>query len=290
MGSTGRQSLLTLGTLLELGIRPLAVALARDRPGTVTPILAGIKLTAATPTSELEILAQQHRVPIVDGSAQAALAELAPDLILVSCYPHRLTNELIALPRSGCYNLHPSRLPDYRGPSPIFWQLRNGQDRLGVSVHRITDQLDRGPLLCREQPPPLVNASYNEWVDHLTAAGVRGFVRLLDGLKQGKAALTQQPAGGSYFSWPQPEDFEIDPAWRKTHIIRFISGTAELGRHFVRLDRGRRFLIESPRTGSALAGEDNGGKAASARLMLDCADGSLELSGSYLAASKGANR
>ena len=56
----------------------------------------------------------------------ARLAALAPDVILVACFSLILAAELLQAPRLGCFNLHPSLLPGYRGPAPLFWQWRLG--------------------------------------------------------------------------------------------------------------------------------------------------------------------
>lgn len=282
MGSSGEQSLITLRTLLDLGIRPLALAMPQQ-PTAAAAGLGGINLVLERPQSALAALAQRHAIPLLDTSADrgfAAMTAIAPQLILVSCYPYRLPAAVLSLPSHGCFNLHPSMLPDYRGPSPIFWQLRDGLPSLGVSVHRMTPQLDLGPLLGQARLPPQPVQSYVSWVERLSVAGTGIFVRMLDRLRQGTAALTPQHGGGSYQSWPTPADFELDSRWPARRIAHFVAGTAALGRHFLRLADGRLFIVE------ALLDYRPGEHArqrfqlAADRLVLNCADGSLQLAGS----------
>ena len=286
MGSAGLQSLISLQTLLALGIKPQALALAApQQPAPSTASLGGIGLVREQPQSAAAALAERHGIPQLRMSAEGDccdLAGMAPQLILVSCYPYRLPQELLALPPLGCFNIHPSLLPHYRGPSPIFWQLRDGLTSLGVSVHHMTPQLDKGPLLAQVRPPPQPVQSYAAWVERLSAAGVESFVRRLDALHQGCAALTPQTAGGNYRPWPKPADFEIDRHWGAGRIAYFVAGTGELGRHFIRLADGSLFVIERLLDYSPGQGPEQAIALSGDRLVLDYPDGRLELAGARL--------
>ena len=67
-------------------------------------------------------------------AALAALAAFAPDVAVVACLTRRIPAAALAVPRVGFLNLHPSLLPLYRGPQPLFWQLRDGAPT-GATVH-----------------------------------------------------------------------------------------------------------------------------------------------------------
>jgi methionyl-tRNA formyltransferase len=76
----------------------------------------------------------------------AHLRSLQPDLGLVfACY--RLRRTLFAIPRLGTLNLHLGRPPEFRGSSPGFYELMAGVPEVGVTVHRVDDGLDSGPIL-----------------------------------------------------------------------------------------------------------------------------------------------
>lgn len=70
-----------------------------------------------------------------------------PDLILICNYGHILKKEELEKPALGCLNIHPSLLPKYRGPSPIRTALLNGDKETGVTVFKLDEQIDHGPLL-----------------------------------------------------------------------------------------------------------------------------------------------
>jgi len=74
-----------------------------------------------------------------------------PDLVIVACFPYRLSETLLESIKYGGWNIHPSLLPAYRGPDPLFWQLRDGASRYGISLHQMTDTLDQGLVYCQRE-------------------------------------------------------------------------------------------------------------------------------------------
>lgn len=81
------------------------------------------------------------------------LAPLRPDLILCASFPLRIPADVLALPRFGAINGHPSLLPKYRGANPVGWALRNGDQELGFTVHYMDTGLDTGPILSQGTVP-----------------------------------------------------------------------------------------------------------------------------------------
>ena len=248
LASDGYQSLVTLQTLLAHGCRPAAIALAGGSPAPITTALGGIPLHTAARGDSLEALALQHRIPLLDGDPDALLAQLSqqppPALLLSSCYPHRLPDALLQLPEHGCFNLHPSALPQYRGPSPIFWQLRDGLRDGAVSVHRMTAQLDSGGLLLQLRQPIADGSDYAERVRQLTQSAVSALLQRLPDWLAGSISLTPQQGEASYQGWPQRNDFMLAPDWSARHSYNFIRGSAALGRALVQLDGGGLVEVE----------------------------------------------
>ncbi|MHB8416947.1 MAG: methionyl-tRNA formyltransferase [Myxococcales bacterium] len=83
--------------------------------------------------------------------AQAALAALAPELIVVAAYGKILPRSLLELPRLGCVNVHASLLPRYRGAAPIQWAIARGERETGVTLMQMEEGLDSGPLLAQRR-------------------------------------------------------------------------------------------------------------------------------------------
>lgn len=82
----------------------------------------------------------------------ATLRALAPDLGVVFA-TYRLGHEVFSIPRRGCVNLHLGRAPEYRGSSPGFYEMLDGVPEVGVTVHRVSEKLDGGPILLQETFP-----------------------------------------------------------------------------------------------------------------------------------------
>ncbi len=77
----------------------------------------------------------------------AQLRALNADLFMVAAYGQILSAEVIGVPLQGCYNLHASLLPKYRGAAPIQYAVWKGETETGVSIFKIEPRLDAGPIL-----------------------------------------------------------------------------------------------------------------------------------------------
>ena len=82
-----------------------------------------------------------------DEAARRELASLGPDLIVVAAYGLYIPADVLAAPRLGCLNIHPSLLPLYRGPSPVASAILNGDGVTGVTVMVVTERMDAGPVV-----------------------------------------------------------------------------------------------------------------------------------------------
>lgn len=75
------------------------------------------------------------------------LAERKPDLVVVVAFGQIFPEELLELPKLGCINVHASLLPKYRGASPIQGVLMNGEKKTGITIMRMEETLDTGPII-----------------------------------------------------------------------------------------------------------------------------------------------
>lgn len=129
------------------------------------------------------------------------VARQAPDLLLSAFFNQRIGETVCAIPRLGGVNIHPSLLPDLRGVDPVFHAGLRDVEELGVSVHRLSPELDGGELLAQEivaiAPHSSVLASTARLFDH----GASLFLGALPALLAGERGRPQPP-GGCYDSWP----------------------------------------------------------------------------------------
>ncbi|MDO8425747.1 MAG: methionyl-tRNA formyltransferase, partial [bacterium] len=109
--------------------------------------------------SPMATWAREHGVSLWQPSTKQELTQLirdrAPDVAVVVAYGRIIAADALAVPRHGFINLHPSLLPRWRGPSPIAAAIAAGDQETGVTVMRIDDQMDHGPILAQERTPLL---------------------------------------------------------------------------------------------------------------------------------------
>ena len=250
-GMLGDLSRIPLAALLDAGVNVVGVvvpASALPLPGH-SPGASIIPVSAETERSQLPLLtpymspnvvhlAWQRRLPVFaahrldTAETLATVAGLHPDLIGVSCFSQRLPKALLDLPRHGCLNLHPSLLPDLRGPAPLFWTFRQGQTNSGVTVHFMDEDLDTGDIAL-QAPLLLPDGISGAEAERLCASrGAQLLVEAVQALAQGQLARRPQPPGGSTYPWPVATDFRLDRRWPARHAFNFMRGTAEWGRPY----------------------------------------------------------
>ncbi|MBM24930.1 MAG: methionyl-tRNA formyltransferase [Chloroflexi bacterium] len=125
-----------------------------------------IKLKQSNP---IESLAISNQIPVhlptkIDEKEIDLLTKIAPDIIIVAAYGLYLPPKIIDLPKFGCLNIHPSLLPKYRGPSPVISTILSDEKATGVSIIKINNKLDAGPMLKSQ----MVNRICNETAYDLT--------------------------------------------------------------------------------------------------------------------------
>jgi len=238
LGCESRFTAVVLAALLRAGLAPARMGLHGRRATDKSRFGAALAVEDAS-----SVAAQAARA----GVAVVALADVLevarlgggprPEMLLCACFPLVLPAALLAWPHRACLNLHPSPLPAYRGPSPLFWQLRAGADRGAICLHRITASVDAGPVIERATLPFTAGARVAE-ISHDLA--VRGAELAVAALAGGPLTGTPQEQGGaSRQGWPRRRDFVLDAGWPVARAFRFVRGIAEWGSPFeVRTPRG----------------------------------------------------
>jgi methionyl-tRNA formyltransferase len=133
-------------------------------------------LTAA---DELDVLLPAGRSTIAP-----LLASVDPDLVVCMGFPWKIPAEALAVPTLGWLNGHPSLLPRHRGPIPVAWAIRDGDEEIGITFHRMDADLDTGAILAQAAQPlgeyvqpeemftgmgPLILATLGEALEKLAA-------------------------------------------------------------------------------------------------------------------------
>lgn len=169
--------------------------------------------------SSLAIWAEESGIPVLrpeDVNAPEGLAvlrRLAPDAILVIAYGQKLGPELLALPRHGCLNLHPSLLPRHRGAAPIPWALLSGDAETGVSVFRMVSRMDAGPILAVRPEPIRPDDTAGTLGERLFALGPGLFEEALGKLDREIPGQLQDDTQATRAPALRKEDGRVD--WRR---------------------------------------------------------------------------
>jgi methionyl-tRNA formyltransferase len=117
----------------------------------------------------------------------AQIRELTPDLSVVVAYGHILPQAVIDLPKLGTMNIHASLLPQLRGAAPIQGAILQGMTETGVSIMRMVQELDAGPVIHRVTTPIADDETYGELSLRLSELGALALVEALTLLALGKA-------------------------------------------------------------------------------------------------------
>jgi methionyl-tRNA formyltransferase len=177
-------------------------------------------------------LCRHHQIPLYtiqtnhSDEYQTLLDKAEPDLVVAACFPFLLPAALYQYPSLGAYNLHPSLLPRYRGPVPLFWQFYFGDKNAGITLHEITREFDSGDIIA-QQPVSLEDGMNSAEATALLAeAATKLLVQLIEdvAVKQ-PDSLPQPEEQASYYSWPALEQFVLSPEWHVMRAYNFICGT-----------------------------------------------------------------
>lgn len=240
---------------LRADIEIAALVIAGDVPATNADTAPRIPVTREDTPIDLAAAYGVEVRYLRDAPDASVLAAYRPDLIAVACFPFILDPECLALPRFGAVNLHPSLLPAYRGPTPLFWQFRAGERRTGITLHRMDSGIDTGDIVAQESlelPPGITVTEINAKLSNL---GGEMLVSALRRIASGEA-LPRKPqgkTGGSYCSYPTREDFRITTEWPAERAFRFMRGTREWGIPYQIEIEGQVFTINSAIDFSATA-------------------------------------
>ncbi|NIW86598.1 MAG: hypothetical protein GWN09_08400 [Gammaproteobacteria bacterium] len=237
LGTAGDFSAVVLRALLESRAWVCAVALPGAPANEAATGLPAIPVAGADALSALAAAAgipRERVAGFADGHARERLARHRPDLIVTACFPYILPPWALALPAQGCLNVHPSLLPAYRGPAPLFWQMRSGERRTGVTLHWMTRAVDAGDILGQRSLPIGAGDAAQAINVRLARLGGELVREVLQTLDRGETprAYPQDEAAASYFPWPDAADFELTTAWPAERAFRFIRGTQGWGRPY----------------------------------------------------------
>jgi methionyl-tRNA formyltransferase len=158
----------------------------------------------------LAALASRHNVEVIttrkldDPEFIHQLTEKQADILLVACFPGRIPRQIWQRMNIPCWNLHPSLLPKYRGPAPLYWQIKNNESSTGLTLHEVTGNFDTGAIVARKSLPLPTNHSKPSLDNWVAEHGVKLIGKTLDQYLLGCLKPTPQDESiASYYPSPQ---------------------------------------------------------------------------------------
>lgn len=206
-----------------------------------------------------------------DRAEHAAFAALDLDVAVVAAYGLILPPAMLEAPRRGCLNIHASLLPRWRGAAPIHAAILHGDAESGVTIMRMEEGLDTGPMLLKDQVPLGPRSTTPELHDMLSRMGAELILRALD---ENPPAVPQPEEGVTYAAKLTKADGLLDwaqPAAALDARVRAMNPWP--GAYFPHKGEMLRVLAAEPAEGAGRPGEVLTGPP----LTVACGEGALRL-------------
>ena len=191
----------------------------------------GLELTPSPVEREARKLGLEVHTPSSLKGEEAAAAFRAhnADAAVVVAYGLLLPKAILDAPRLGCFNIHASLLPRWRGAAPIHRAIMAGDEATGVTIMKMDEGLDTGDMAMVDRVAIGADVTTGDMHDVLALIGADAMARALDALGRDTLTLTKQPADGvTYAEKVRKEEARIDWTlpWNEVHNhIRALSPT-----------------------------------------------------------------
>lgn len=261
-------------TLIELAARGHEIAAVYTRAPKSAGRGMGVQHTPVEREARRLALPVHTPKTLKDGDAQKAFRAHNADAAVVVAYGLILPTPILEAPRLGCFNVHASLLPRWRGAAPINRAIMAGDAESGVTIMKMDEGLDTGAMAMAERMPIGADTTAGEMHDALSRLGADLMLRVLVAAERGLLALTPQPQtsvtyaekiskGETRIDWSKP--------WKQVHdhirgLSPFPGAWFEVGGVRVKVLRSTK-SEESGAPGTAL--DD--------KLTIACGNGSVRL-------------
>ena len=140
-----------------------------------------------------------------------AFREFASDIAILIAYGKLIPAEILAIPNFGFVNIHPSLLPKYRGPSPIYQTILAGDKKTGVTIIKLDKELDHGPIITRKELSITEKDTHDSLMTKLANVGAELLIDIMPSYLDGSSEPKQQDhTKATYTEMIKKEDGYID--------------------------------------------------------------------------------
>lgn len=261
-------------TLVELAARGHEIAAVYTRAP--KPAGRGMDVQHTPVEQEARRLALAVHTPrtLKDDEAQAVFRAHNANAAVVVAYGLILPKSVLAAPRLGCFNVHASLLPRWRGAAPINRAIMAGDTESGVTIMKMNEGLDTGAMAMAERIPIGADMTAGDLHDALSRLGADLMLRALAAAERGSLALTPQPAAGvTYAEKISKNETRINwsKPWKQVHD--HIRGLSPFPGAWFEIDGVRVKALRSTRGD----GSGTAGTALNDKLTIACDAGAVRL-------------
>ncbi len=241
----------SLNALLATADEVVAVVTQPDRPsGRGHHVAAGAVKTEAV-AKRLQVLQPEK---LRRDELESTFRALALDLGVVAAYGKILPQWLLDVPRLGTINVHASLLPRYRGAAPVHRAIMAGETETGITIMRVVQALDAGPMLDRVVRPIGPDETSDVVERDLAELGAQLLVQTIDAMREGRAhEAPQDDTQATYAARLTREDGRIDWAQPARAVHDRIRGLHPWPHAFTHLD-GTRYILRRSRVADQPSG------------------------------------
>ena len=196
------------------------------------------------------------------------------DAACVVAYGQILKREVLDAPRLGCFNLHGSLLPRWRGAAPIQRAIMAGDRQTGVQIMRMSEGLDEGPILLSEVLPIAADDTAATLSDRMATTGATLWTRALAAIERGGVTETEQVGEPTYARKITPTEARIDWSRPAAEIDAHIRGLSPFPGAWLEApgpDGPVRIKVLMSRLSARASGA--AGEVLDDRLLIGCGDG-----------------
>src|SRR3989344_3505065 len=149
----------------------------------------------STPVKEI---AQKNHLPVLEPKTLLdkdfinTFRDFSPDLAILVAYGKIIPTEVLAIPKHGFLNIHPSLLPKYRGPSPIITAILEGETETGVTIIKLDEELDHGPIISQKAIKIQQSETTESLTEKLARIGAEQLIESLPDYLLGQIKLQEQ--------------------------------------------------------------------------------------------------
>lgn len=201
-----------LKKLIASNLKPFLVITQPDKPAGRKQELSSPPVKSLAIDADIEVVQPTTKEDLIK-----ILKELDIDVCILVAYGMIIPEPALTLPKMGFVNLHPSKLPKYRGPSPIQAAILKGDNQTAVTVMKLDAKMDSGPIIAQRDMAIEATDNHTSLSDKLSEAGAELMVKVLPDYVAGKLNLIDQDdAKATYCSLVKRDDGKVN--WSKSAL------------------------------------------------------------------------